>query len=128
MNKQVMFTSKAPQPIGPYSQAILYDNLLFVSGQSPIDPETGKTNSTDVEGQTRQVLTNIRNIVEEAGCSLHDVLKVTAFLDDMNNFTAFNKVYEEFFNTSKPARSCIQAGKLPMGWKVEVEAIVGKKI
>ena len=127
MNKQIFSTDKAPQPIGPYSQAIIYNDLLFVSGQGPIDPVTNKVVDNTVEGQTRRILTNIKTIIEEAGCSMENVLKVTVFLDDINDFATFNRVYGEFFNSSKPARACIQAGKLPAGWKAEVEAIVGRE-
>ena len=124
--KRIFSTGKAPQPIGPYSQAIIYNDLLFVSGQGPIDPVANKVTADTIEGQTRQILTNIKNIIEEAGFSMGNVLKVTAFLEDINDFPKFNGVYGEFFNDSKPARACIQAGKLPGGWKAEVEAIVGR--
>jgi len=126
-SKQMFSTGKAPLPIGPYSQAIIYNDLLFVSGQGPINPVTNKVDDNTIGGQTRQILTNLKNIIEEAGFSMGNVLKVTAFLDDINDFSAFNKVYEEFFSSSKPARACIQAGKLPGGWKAEVEAIVGRE-
>ena len=126
MNKQIFSTGKAPQPIGPYSQAIIYNDLLFVSGQGPIDPATNKVVDNTIEGQTRQVLNNIKAIITQAGFSMGNALKVTVFLENISLFTAFNEVYEEFFSDSKPARVCIQAGKLPAGWKAEVDAIVGK--
>lgn len=125
-NRQIFSTDKAPQPIGPYSQAVIYNDLLFISGQGPINPEMNKVVDNSVEEQTRQTLSNLETIAEEAGFAMKNVLKVTAFLADIDDFTAFNEVYKEFFANSKPARATIQAGKLPFGWKVEVDAIVGK--
>jgi len=126
MNRQIFLTDKAPQPIGPYSQAIIYNNLLFTSGQGPIDPVTNRVLQNTIEGQSRQALSNLRTVIEEAGFSMENVLKVTVFLGDINDFAIFNKVYTEFFTDSQPARSCVQAGKLPGGWKIEIEAITGK--
>lgn len=125
--KQIFSTEKAPRPIGPYSQAIIYNDLLFVSGQGPIDPVTNKVVDNTIERQTRQILNNIKTIITEAGFSMENALKVTVFLKNINDFTAFNEVYEEFFTSSLPTRVCIQAGKLPAGWKAEVDAIVGKE-
>jgi len=98
----------------------------LVSGQGPIDPVTNKVLESTVEEQTRLTLRNLKTIIEAAGYSMENVLKVTVFLEDMSDFTIFNKIYEEFLASSKPARACIQAGKLPAKWKVQVEAIVGK--
>ena len=126
MNRQIFSTDKAPQPIGPYSQAIIYNNLLFTSGQGPIDPVTNGVLQNTIEGRSRQALINLRTVIEEAGFSMKNVLKVTVFLGDINDFAIFNKVYTEFFTDSKPARSSVQAGKLPGGWKIEIEAITGK--
>jgi 2-iminobutanoate/2-iminopropanoate deaminase len=124
--RQVFSTKNAPLPLGPYSQAIIYGDLLFVSGQGPIDPATNKVVDNNITLQTRQILTNIKAIVEESGFFMSNVLKVTVFLDDIGSFTKFNEVYKEFFDNCKPARSCIQAGGLPGGWKAEVEVIVGR--
>ena len=100
--------------------------MLFISGQGPINPVTNKVIDNTIEEQTRQTLINLETITEEAGFSMKNTLKVTAFLADIDDFTAFNEVYKEFFTNSKPARASIQAGKLPSGWKIEVDAIVGK--
>ena len=126
VSKQIFLTDMAPQPIGPYSQATMYGDLLFVSGQGPIDPVTNKNFQGTIEEQSRLILRNLQTIIEEAGFSMENVLYTTVFLEDMNDFARFNKVYEEFFSSSRPARACIQAGKLPFGWKAEIEAIVGK--
>jgi len=99
---------------------------MFTSGQGPIDPLTNQVLQGTTEEQTRLTLSNLKTIIEAAGFSMENVLKVTAFLEDMSDFPTFNEVYKEFFASSKPARACIQAGKLPPGWKVEVEAIIGK--
>jgi len=126
MNRQAFFTEKAPHPVGPYSQAIICKDLLFVSGQGPVDPVTNKVLDNTIEGQARQILNNIKTIITEAGFSMENTLKVNVFLENINDLTAFNAVYEEFFGGSKPARVCIQASKLPAGWKAEVDAVVGK--
>ena len=100
-------TEKAPAAIGPYSQAIESNGMVFVSGQLPIDPETGVFASSDITGQTRQSLTNMRNILESEGLSLSNVVKTTVFLSDMNNFAAMNEVYSSFFSSPFPARSAV---------------------
>ena len=126
MNRRIFSIERAPQAIGPYSQAIIYNDLLFVSGQGPVTPSARKVIDSTLQGQTRQILCNLRTIIEDAGFSMENVLKVTAYLADINDFPAFNKVYQEFFGTSRPARACIQAGKLPGQWKAEIDAIVGR--
>jgi len=112
MNRQIFYTERAPHPIGPYSQAIIYNDLLFVSGQGPVDTATNRVVDNTIEGQTRQILNNIKTIITEAEFSMENVLKVSAFRENINAFVAFNGVYEEFFAGSKPARACIQGGKL----------------
>ncbi|MEG0020841.1 MAG: Rid family detoxifying hydrolase, partial [Oscillospiraceae bacterium] len=104
MNK-VIHTDKAPAAVGPYSQAILAGNTLYVSGQIPLDPKTGAIEAKDIAGQARQSLTNLQNILVEAGFSLDDVVKTTCLLADINDFGAFNAVYGEFFVNTKPARA-----------------------
>jgi 2-iminobutanoate/2-iminopropanoate deaminase len=121
---QKIFTSKAPAPIGPYSQAILVDGkYLYIAGQGPMDPKSGKIVGTDIKAQTRQVLKNIESIVVAGGASLSTVVKTTVFLKDMNEFAAMNEVYGEFLGTAAPARSTIEAARLPRDIRVEIEAV-----
>lgn len=115
-------TDKAPQAIGPYSQAKQVGNLLFTSGQIAISPASGEVEATTIEGQTTQVCENIKNLLEAAGTSLENVVKTTCFLKNMEDFAAFNTIYAEYF-TSKPARSCVAAKQLPKDVLVEVETI-----
>lgn len=121
--KNKLETGNAPAAIGPYSQAVSADGLVFVSGQLPINPETGEFPSDDVSEQTYQSLNNIREILKEAGYGMANVLKTTVFLQDMNDFAAMNAVYETFFTDPYPARAAFQVAKLPKGAKVEIEAV-----
>ena len=121
--KKKLETGNAPAAIGPYSQAVSADGLVFVSGQLPINPETGEFLSDDVSEQTYQSLNNIREILKEAGYGMENVLKTTVFLQDMNDFAAMNAVYETFFTDPYPARAAFQVAKLPKGAKVEIEAV-----
>jgi 2-iminobutanoate/2-iminopropanoate deaminase len=124
MEKQVFNSTKGPKARGPYSSATILDNLVFVSGQGPIDPETDKLHADDtVEEQTRRVLENVKIILEELGSSLDKVLKCGVYLSDMNDFQKMNGVYAEFFSQNPPARTTIQAGRLPFDIKVEIECI-----
>ena len=118
-----IYTPNAPAAIGPYSQAIQAGNLLFVSGQIPVDPATGAFAGSDIETQTRQSLTNVKNILEAAGFSLNDVVKTTVLLADIGDFAAMNAVYAAFFCENKPARACFAVKDLPKGALVEIEAI-----
>ena len=120
---QIIHTEKAPAAIGPYSQAVKAGNLLFVSGQIPIDPATGAFAGDDITTQTRQSLTNVQAILEEAGYSLSDVVKATVLLADMADFAAMNAVYAEFFSSNCPARAAFAVRELPKGAKVEIEVI-----
>ena len=113
----------APKAVGPYSQAIAHDSTLYISGQLPIDGATGKM-AEGVEAQTRQALTNLGYILNEAGYTYDDVAKTTVLLADIADFAAMNAVYAEYFGPNYPARSCVEVAKLPMGALVEVEAIV----
>lgn len=117
-----VYTSNAPAAIGPYSQAIKCGNMLFTSGQIPINPESGEVEATDITGQATQVMKNLAAVLEEAGTSFDKVVKTTCFLSDMADFAAFNAVYAEYF-TSKPARSCVAVKTLPKSVLVEVEVI-----
>ena len=119
-------TEKAPAAIGPYSQAIESNGMVFVSGQLPIDPETGVFASSDIMGQTRQSLTNMRNILESEGLYLSNVVKTTVFLSDMNNFAATNEVYSSFFSSPFPARSAVAVKTLPKDALVEIECIAAR--
>ena len=123
---QLIHTDKAPAAIGPYSQAVKTGNLLFVSGQIPIDPATGVFAGEDIATQTRQSLTNLKAIVEEAGYTLADVVKTTVLLADMGDFAAMNAVYAEFFPENCPARAAFAVKDLPRGALVEIEAIAVK--
>ena len=125
MNK-IIHTDRAPAAIGPYSQAVQAGNLLFVSGQIPIDPATGVFAGEDITTQTRQSLTNVKAILEEAGYALSDVVKATVLLADMGDFAAMNAVYAEFFTSDCPARAAFAAKELPRGAKVEIEVIAAK--
>ncbi len=117
-----VYTSNAPAAIGPYSQAIKCGNMLFTSGQIPINPASGEVEATDITGQATQVMKNLAAVLEEAGTSFDKVIKTTCFLSDMADFAAFNAVYAEYF-TSKPARSCVAVKTLPKNVLVEVEVI-----
>ena len=119
----VISTEKAPQALGPYSQAIRANGFIFCSGQIPIDPDAGTVVATTAEEQARQAITNLRNVREAAGSGLDKVVKTTVFLGDMNDFAAVNGVYAELFGETKPARSCVQAARLPKDVKIEIEAI-----
>jgi 2-iminobutanoate/2-iminopropanoate deaminase len=123
--KKIISTDKAPAAIGPYSQAIQFGNLLFVSGQIALDPETGELIEGDIEVQTKQVLENIKVIVEETGMTLNHALKCTCFLKNMGDFVKFNAVYDRYFGESLPARETVEVAKLPKDVLVEVSAICG---
>ena len=117
-----VYTSNAPEAIGPYSQAIICGNMLFTSGQIPINPATGNVEAEGITDQATQVMKNLSAVLAEAGTSFEKVVKTTCFLSDMGDFAAFNAVYAEYF-TSKPARSCVAVKTLPKNVLVEVEVI-----
>jgi len=119
---QKVYTSNAPEAIGPYSQAMVTGNLVFTSGQIAINPATGNVEATDIEGQAEQVMKNLGEVLKAAGSSFEKAVKTTCFLKNMSDFAAFNKVYGEYF-TSKPARSCVAVKELPKDVLVEVEVI-----
>ena len=122
MSKKIISTKKAPSAIGPYSQATKFENLIFTSGQIPLNTD-GELLDGDIQAQTRLVLENLKAVVEAAGSSLDKVLKCTCFLSDMNNFVAMNEVYSEFFNNNPPARSAVEVARLPKDVLIEIEAI-----
>lgn len=115
-------TNKAPSAIGPYSQAIVFGNMIFTSGQIPINPETGNIEAKTIGEQTEQVMKNLGAVLEEAGSSFEKAIKTTCFLANISDFAAFNEVYAKYF-TEKPARSCVAVKDLPKGALVEVEVI-----
>ena len=121
--KEIISTENAPGAIGPYSQAVKTDNMIFVSGQIPIDPKTGEFVSGEIKSQTEQVLKNLSAILEAAGSKLENVVKTTVFLADMNDFAAMNEIYAAHFGEARPARSTIQAARLPRDVKVEIEVV-----
>ena len=121
--KEVIHTSNAPAAIGPYSQAIKAGGAIYVSGQLPVDPATGAFADDTIQEQTRQSLTNIKNILACAGADMSDVTKTTVLLQDIADFGAMNEVYAEFFTEPYPARAAFQVAALPKGAKVEIEAV-----
>ncbi|MCE9644865.1 MAG: RidA family protein [Chloroflexi bacterium] len=123
MKKKIIHTEKAPKAIGPYSQAIRTESMVYTAGQIGLDPVSGELVSASVEEQTRQALTNIRNVLETAGSSIDNVVKTTVFLKDMNDFSKMNAIYAEFFGENPPARSTIAVAGLPKGGLVEIEAV-----
>ena len=123
--KKIISTDDAPAAIGPYAQAVRYGDLLFVSGQIAIDPETGQIVEGDIEVQTKQVLENLQAIIKAAGMTLQNVLKCSCFLKDMEDFVKFNTVYDSYLADSLPARETVEVGRLPKDARVEVSAICG---
>lgn len=123
--KKIIATAKAPAAIGPYCQAVQYGNLLFVSGQIAIDPQTAEIVDGEIEAQTQQVLENLKAIIEEAGMTLQNVLKCSCFLNSMEDFVRFNSVYDSYFAESLPARETVEVARLPKDALVEISAICG---
>lgn len=120
---EIVQTDRAPQAIGPYSQAIKANGFVFASGQIPLDPATGQLVEGDIRVQAERVLNNVRAVLEAAGTSLERVVKTTVFLADMNDFAVVNEVYATFFGSTRPARSTVQAARLPRDVKVEIEVV-----
>ncbi|MBX4269532.1 RidA family protein [Clostridium estertheticum] len=123
MEKNIINTNNAPAALGPYSQAVKVGNVLYTSGQLAINPVTGEFINDDIKNATAQSLDNVKAILEEAGSSLDKVVKTLVFLKDMDDFAQMNEIYSKYFTTNPPARSCIQAGKLPKDALVEIEVI-----
>ena len=123
MEKETISTKDAPQAIGPYSQAIRFGNLIFVSGQIPIEPEAGKILKGDIKEQTKLILENLNNVLAAGGSSLDNVLRTTIFLTDLEDYPAVNETYAQYFNDLPPARSTVQVAKLPMDAQIEIDAI-----
>ncbi len=123
MKLEAIFTENAPEAVGPYSQAIKAGKTIYVPGQLPIDPETGKHINETIEKETRQSLENAKAILFEAGATLDDVVKVTVFIQNMDDFPRINEVYSQYFTSHKPARACVEVARLPLGVNVEIEMI-----
>ena len=121
--KKIISTPKAPAAIGPYSQAIVVDNMVYTSGMIPIIQETGELETGDVKAQARQAIKNLVTLLGEAGSSAQNVVKTTVFIKDMNDFAKVNEVYAEFFTENFPARSCVEVARLPKDVLVEIEAV-----
>jgi 2-iminobutanoate/2-iminopropanoate deaminase len=122
--KKIFYTDNAPKPKGPYSQAVIHNGLLYVSGQIPVDPVIGTLIHGTIEEETELVLDNLKIIAEDAGASMEDVLKVTCYLADMDDFARFNEVYRKYFPENPPARATVQAARLPLDVQIEIDAIV----
>ena len=123
MSRSIVNTSKAPAPVGPYSQAVRCGNLLFVSGQVPLDPESGELVLNSFAEQCHRVLLNLKIILEAGGSALGNVLKVTIYMQNLAQFNELNEIYSEYFDASKPARACVEVSALPKGVAVEMDAI-----
>ena len=124
MSKEIISTENAPQAIGPYSQAVKAGGLMFISGQIPLNPETGDLVSGSIEDEANQVLQNIKSICEAAGHGMEDIVKITIFLTDLSNFATVNEVMKKHFSEPYPARATVEISGLPLGVNVEIEAIV----
>jgi 2-iminobutanoate/2-iminopropanoate deaminase len=123
-DKKIFYSERVPKPKGPYSQAVIHNGLLYISGQVPLDPVSGEVVRASIEEETEAVLNNIKIIVEEAGSSMEAALKVTCYLADIEDFARFNNVYGKYFSGNPPARTTFQAGRLPLDVQVEMDAIV----
>ena len=123
MMKQIIHTELAPKAVGPYSQAVMTKDMIYTSGQIPIDPAQGKIVAETIEAQTEQVMKNLKAVLATAGVGMDRIVKTTCYLADIADFAAFNGVYAQYFPENPPARSCFQVAALPMGAKVEVEVI-----
>jgi 2-iminobutanoate/2-iminopropanoate deaminase len=121
--RDVILTDGGPKPIGPYSQAIRANGFLYVSGQVALDPKTGEMAGADIQLQTQRTLENVKGILEAAGSNMHQVVKTTIFLKDMNDFAAMNEVYAKYFTSAPPARSTVQVARLPKDALVEIEVV-----
>ncbi len=120
---KIIHTSLAPEPVGPYSQAIKVDRFCYLSGQIPLDAQTGELVLTSIEAQTKKVMENIGHVLKEAGLGFENIIKATIFLTSMDNFAAVNSVYSQSFKEAPPARSCVEVSKLPKNVDVEIEVV-----
>ncbi len=125
--KQIIYTNEAPEPVGPYSQAILAGDTLYCSGQIAIDPKTGLLAQENITVQTNLCMENVKSVLKAANMNLENVVKTSCFLKNMEDFSEFNKVYSQYFQTNKPARSCVAVKELPKGALVEIEVVAVNK-
>lgn len=125
--KQIIYTNEAPEPVGPYSQAILAGDTLYCSGQIAIDPKTGLLAQENITVQTNLCMENVKSVLKAANMNLENVVKTSCFLKNMDDFSEFNKVYSQYFQTNKPARSCVAVKELPKGALVEIEVVAVNK-
>ena len=125
--KQCFLTRRGPRAIGPYSTAVIQGGVCYLSGVIPVDPSTGALAAEDIAGQARQVFENMKTVLEELDLSLADILKTTVFLTDLSAFGAVNEIYAGYFGPDFPARSCVQVSALPMGARIEVEAVAARE-
>lgn len=125
--KTIIQTEKAPAAIGPYSQAVVVNDMVYTSGMIPIIPETGELETGDIKAQAKQAISNLIALLEASGSDASSVVKTTVFISDMNDFAAINEVYSTFFTDNYPARSCVQVARLPKDVKIEIEAVAIKK-
>lgn len=123
MTLRFLSTDKAPSAVGPYSQGVKAENIIFSSGQLPIDPKTGELSKGDIQKETRLCLENVKAVLEAGHATIENIIKVTVFVKDMNNFSLINEVYAEFFGDHKPARSLVEVARLPKDADIEIEAI-----
>jgi 2-iminobutanoate/2-iminopropanoate deaminase len=126
MSKQIIFTENAPAPIGPYSQAVMVDGTLYISGQIPINPHTSELVLSDIQAETTQVMNNLNAILEAANMTFSNVIKTSIFLKDMGNFAQVNEVYGQFFSSNFPARETVEVARLPKDVNVEISMIASK--
>ena len=126
MDKKIINTKNAPAPIGPYNQAILAGNTLYISGQIPLDASTGVMKNKDIKEETHQVMQNLKAILQEAGMNFRDVVKTTIFIMDMKQFSEINEIYGSYFDTNHPARETVQVAALPKSANVEISMIAGR--
>lgn len=126
MEKKIINTSNAPEPIGPYNQAVLFGNIIFISGQIPLDPKTGNMQQDDITAETNMVMQNLKAILNEAGMDFSNVLKTTIFMTDLKQFGIVNEIYGSYFTGDYPARETVQIAALPKGANVEISMIAGK--
>ena len=126
MQKEIINSAAAPDPIGPYNHAVKFGNMLFVSGQIPFNKERNELVTTGIQDETRQCLENAKAILNEAGYGFEDVLKATIFITDMGQFSLINEVYATYFTVNEPARECVQVAALPRGVNIEISVIAGK--